>query len=125
MMRLFYPAILITLVFFLSGFEKIYMFSKSTGNFSKKMKIPISFAKLVISCVILLEIIAPIIITSYTYTGLLSLLSLFKYSVIALVLFTIAATIMYHNPMKGGESYYAFMSNISTIGGLLALYMCA
>jgi uncharacterized membrane protein YphA (DoxX/SURF4 family) len=125
MMRLFYPAILITLVFFLSGFEKIYMFSKSTMNFSKKMSIPLALAKLVISGVILLELIAPVIITSYTFTGLFALLSLFKMAVISLIAFTIAATIMYHNPFNGGENYYAFVSNISIIGGLLGLYMCA
>ena len=125
MMRLFYPAILITLVFFLSGIEKIYMFSKSTMNFSKKMKVPLTLAKIIISGVILLELIAPIIITSYTFTGLFALLSLFKTALISLIAFTVAATIMYHDPFKGGESYYAFMSNLSTIGGLLALYMCA
>jgi len=125
MMRLFYPAVLITLVFFLSGLEKIYMFSKSTMNFSKKMKIPLTLAKVVISGVILLELIAPVIITSYTFTGLLALLSLFKTAVISLIAFTVAATIMYHNPMNGGENYYAFVSNISIIGGLLGLYMCA
>lgn len=125
MMRLFYPAILITLMFFLSGLNKIYMFSKSTMNFSKKMKIPLSLAKIIISGVILLEIIAPIIITSYTFTGLFALLSLFKTAVISLIAFTVAATIMYHNPLIGSESYYAFMSNISTIGGLFALYICA
>jgi len=125
MLRLFYPSVLITLVFFLSGFEKIYLFSKRTVDFSKKMSVPLTLAKLVISGVILLELIAPIVITSYTFTGLFSLLSFFKTAVISLIAFTVAATIMYHNPMKGGENYYAFMSNISTIGGLLALYMCA
>jgi hypothetical protein len=125
MMRLFYPAILITLVFFFSGIEKIYMFSKSTMNFSKKMKVPLTLAKVIISGVILLELIAPVIITSYTFTGLFALLSLFKTALISLIAFTVAATIMYHDPFKGGESYYAFMSNLSTIGGLLALYMCA
>jgi len=125
MMRLFYPAILITLVFFLSGLEKIYMFSKSTMKFSKKMNVPITLAQIVISSVILLELIAPVIITSYAFTGLFTLLPIFKIAVIALIAFTIAATVMYHNPLKGGESYYACMSNISTIGGLLGLYMCA
>ena len=125
MMRLFYPSLLITLLFFLSGFEKIYLFSKRTVDFSKKVKIPLTIAKLVIGGVILLELIAPIIITSYTFTGLFALLPLFKFAVISLIAFTVAATIMYHNPLKGGENYYACMSNISTIGGLLALYMCA
>ena len=122
-MRLFYPAILITLVFFLSGIEKIYMFPKTTMNFSKKMKVPLTLAKIIISGVILLELIAPIIITSYTFTGLFALLSLFKTAVISLIAFTVAATIMYHNPLNGGENYYAFVSNISIIGGLLGLYI--
>jgi len=125
MLRLFYPAILITLVFFLSGFEKIYLFSNSTMKLSKKLSVPLTLAQIIISGVILLEIIAPAIITGYTFTGLITMLPLFKLSVIGLILFTIVATLMYHNPMKGGESYYAFMSNISTIGGLLALYFCA
>jgi len=68
-MYLFYPAILITLMFFLSGIEKIYTFSKTTMDFSNKTNIPLTLSKLVISGVILLEIIAPIIIISYTFTG--------------------------------------------------------
>ena len=94
-------------------------------NFSKKMKVPLTLAQLIISGVILLELIAPVIISGYTFTGLFELLPLFKISVVSLIVFTVIATIMYHNPFKGGESYYAFMSNISTIGGLLALYVCA
>jgi uncharacterized Tic20 family protein len=94
-------------------------------KFSKKLSIPLTLAQIIISCVILLEIIAPIIITGYTFTGLIAMLPMFKLSVIGLILFTILATLMYHNPMKGGESYYAFMSNISTIGGLSALYVCS
>lgn len=89
------------------------------------MNVPITLAQIVISSVILLELIAPVIITSYAFTGLFTLLPIFKIAVIALIAFTIAATVMYHNPLKGGESYYACMSNISTIGGLLGLYMCA
>ena len=124
MLRLFYPSLLITLMFFLSGFEKIYLFSKRTVDFSKKLSVSLTLAQIIISIVILLEIIAPVIITGYTFTGLFSMLPLFKIAVISLIAFTVAATIIYHNPLKGGENYYACMSNISTIGGLLALYMC-
>jgi hypothetical protein len=123
-MQLFYPAILITLMFFLSGLEKIYTFSKTTRSFSNKINIPLTLSNLVISCVIILEIIAPLIITSYTFTGLFNLLPLFKIAVISLIAFTIAATIMYHNPFKSGKNYHAFISHLSIIGGLLALYMC-
>ncbi len=123
-MHLFYPAVLITLMFFLSGIEKIYTFSKTTTSFSNKINIPLTLSKLVISIVILLEIIAPVIITTYTFTGLKHLLPLFKTAVISLILFTIVATIMYHNPFESTKNYYTFLSHLSIIGGLLALYMC-
>ena len=121
-MYLFYPAMLITLMFFLSGIEKIYTFSKTTMDFSNKINIPLILSKLVISGVILLEIIAPIIIISYTFTGLFNLLPLFKTALISLIVFTIVATIMYHNPFKSGKNYYEFITHLSIIGGLLALY---
>jgi uncharacterized membrane protein YphA (DoxX/SURF4 family) len=109
-------------MFFLSGIEKIYMFSKTTMDFSNKINIPLTLSKLVISGVILLEIIAPIIIISYTFTGLFNLLPLFKTALISLIVFTIVATIMYHNPFKSSKNYYEFITHLSIIGGLLALY---
>ena len=121
-MYLFYPAILITLMFFLSGIEKIYTFSKTTMDFSNKTNIPLTLSKLVISGVILLEIIAPIIIISYTFTGLFNLLPFFKTALISLIVFTIVASIMYHNPFKSSKNYYEFITHLSIIGGLLALY---
>ena len=123
-MNSLYPAILITLMFFMSGIEKIYTFSKTTLGFANKINIPLTLSKLVISVVILLEIIAPIIIASYTFTGLFSLLPLFKTAVISLIAFTIAATMMYHNPFKSNKNYYTFISHLSIIGGLFALYTC-
>ena len=122
MLHLFYPSVLITLMFFLSGIEKIYTFSKTTMDFSNKINIPLTLSKLVISGVILLEIIAPIIIISYTFTGLFNLLPLFKTALISLIVFTIVATLMYHNPFKSSKNYYEFITHLSIIGGLLALY---
>jgi uncharacterized membrane protein YphA (DoxX/SURF4 family) len=121
-MKLFYPSILITLMFFLSGIEKIYTFSKTTMDFSNKINIPLTLSKLVIIGAILLEIIAPIIIISYTFTGLFNLLPLFKTALISLIGFTIVATIMYHNPFKSNKNYNAFITHLSIIGGLFALY---
>lgn len=119
------PAVLITVMFFLSGFEKIYNFKDKVSKFSKKMSFPLTLAQFVIGCVILLEIGAPSVIATYMYTGIRALVPFFKLAIIALVLFTIMATALYHNPLNGKDSYYAFMSNISTIGGLLALYVAA
>ncbi len=121
-MHLFYPSILITLLFFLSGIDKIYTFSKTTMDFADKINISLLLSKLIISGVILLEIIAPIIIISYTFTGLFNLLALFKIAVISLIVFTIMATAMYHNPFKSKKNYYEFITHLSIIGGLFALY---
>ena len=125
MLPLFIPSVLITLLFFLSGFEKIYLFGKSTANFAKKMGFPLALAQLVIICTIILEITAPSIIAAYTYSKSASLVPFFKPSVCALMAFTVLATAMYHNPFEGKEKYYAFMSNVSTFGGLFAIYKLA
>ena len=125
MLPLFLPSVFITALFFLSGFEKIYHFPLSTSNFAKKMGIPLFLAQLIIIAAIILEIIAPSIIALYTYSKDISLVPYFKLSVCALISFTIVATILYHNPFKGKGSYYAFMSNLSTLGGLWALYLLA
>ena len=123
MSPLFFPAILITLLFFLSGFEKIYLFAQSTGKFAKKIGISLTLAQFIISCVVVLELVAPVIIAAYLYTRAFSLVPFFKLAVIALSLFTILATALYHNPLKSKENYYSFMSNVSTLGGLMALYV--
>ena len=123
MSPLFFPGIFITLLFFLSGFEKIYLFPHSTGKFAKKIGIPLTLAQLIISCVIVLELVAPAIIAAYLYTRSFALVPFFKLSIIGLSLFTVLATALYHNPLKNKEKYYAFMSNVSTLGGLMALYV--
>ena len=125
MLPLFYPAILITALFFFSGIEKILFFSRSSGKFAKKMAIPLTLAQLIIIAVIALEIAAPSAIVAYLGTGLATLVPFYKPAVLALMAFTILATLIYHNPLKGREKYYAFMSNVSTLGGLLALYYFA
>lgn len=122
---LFIASILITVMFFVSGFEKIYFFTLATTKFAKKMSVSLSLAKFSIAAVILLEIFAPLLITGYTFTQSLALFPFFKLAVMALLVFTVVATLLYHNPFKGREKYYAFMSNLSTLGGLLALYVAA
>jgi len=124
MLPLFYPSILITLMFFFSGFEKILFFSRTTTKFAKKMGLSLIIAQLVICAVILLELAAPTAIAAYLFTGLVSFLPLYKLAILGLIAFTLLATVLYHNPLKGRDTYYAFMSKLSTIGGLLALYFC-
>lgn len=108
-MNSLYPAILITLMFFLSGFEKMYTFSKTTTDFASKINIPLTLAKLIIVGVILLEIIAPILIVGYP--------PLAKQAILSLIVFTIAATFMYHSKHR-----HKFLTHVALVGGLLALY---
>jgi uncharacterized membrane protein YphA (DoxX/SURF4 family) len=125
MLPSFIPSVFITLLFFLSSFEKIRLFPKSTSKFAKKIGVSLPLAQVGISGAIILEMFAPLIIYAYTFTGMLSLLPLFKMALIALIVFTVVVTALYHNPFKGKDKYYAFMSNLSTVGGLLALYIYA
>lgn len=120
---LFIASLFITLLFFLSGFNKIKDFNQVTKGFVNKTKIPLFLSKIVILGVILLEIIAPLIITLYSYNLNKSLYLYSKLSLIALIIFTILATLIYHFPPIG-SNYYSFMSNLSTIGGLILLYRC-
>ena len=110
-------AILITLMFFLSGIEKIMTFSKTTMGFATKINIPLTLSKLIMIGVILLEIIAPIVVVVVNDNP-----PLVKTAILSLIAFTAAATVMYHNPLKGGRYYHEFLIRLALIGGLLALY---
>ena len=113
--------IYITLLFFISGFHKIKYFMNVVKGFMSKTALPLSLAKLIISGVILLEIAAPLIIALYSYNANPKLYTYTKLSLLGLIVFTILATLLYHFP-PFGTNYYSFMSNLSTLGGLLLLY---
>jgi len=113
--------IYITLLFFISGFHKIKDFMNVVKGFMNKTKLPLLLAKLIISGVILLEIVAPLIIALYSYNANPKLYTYTKLSLLGLIVFTILATLLYHFP-PFGSNYYSFMSNLSTLGGLLLLY---
>ena len=113
--------IYITLLFFLSGFHKINNFTTTVQGLMKKTTFPLLLSKIIISCVILLEIVAPFIISLYTYNSNPKLYTYTKLSLIGLMVFIILATVIYHFP-PFGSNYYSVMSNLSTLGGLLLLY---
>jgi uncharacterized membrane protein YphA (DoxX/SURF4 family) len=113
--------IYITLLFFVSGFQKIKDFMNVVKGFMSKTSIPLSLAKIIIIGAILLEIAAPLIISLYSYNANPKLYIYAKLSVLGLIIFTILATLIYHFPPVG-SNYYSFMSNLSTLGGLLLLY---
>jgi uncharacterized membrane protein YphA (DoxX/SURF4 family) len=86
-----------------------------------KTALPLPLAKIIISCVIVLEIVAPFIISLYSYNSNPQLYTYAKLCLLALIVFIILATFLYHFP-PFGSNYYSFMSNLSTLGGLLLLY---
>ena len=115
-------AILLTTMFFLSGFHKIITYTKTVNNFRGKININVNeqIYHLVILLVILLEILAPVIIVYHYITEEYSSYS--NYAVISLIVFTILATLLYH-PLDMTNYYKSipFWANISLIGGLLLL----
>lgn len=118
---LLFPSIFITLLFFLSGFNKIREFSQVSKGLTEKTRFPLLLSKLIIVMVIILEIIAPFIITVSAYYPSSRMEMYAKSSILGLIVFTVLATLLYHFPPYGAN-FYSFMSNLSTIGGLLLLY---
>lgn len=118
---------LLTIMFFLSGIDKILNFNNVSKNLQIKiseklfLNLPLFFSKIAIVFVILLEIIAPLIINYSKYIEINKKYYLYaRYSSYLLALFTFFATYLYHFPPFKSQ-YYPFMSNITTIGGLILL----
>ena len=118
------PPILLTTMFFLSGFNKINKFTKTVENLQSKMNININenIYKLIITFVIILEILAPLIIVYYYVTGKDLVRQGTMYAIYGLIIFTILASILYH-PLYVNDYYKSipFWANMSLIGGLLLL----
>lgn len=113
------PVNIMMIMFFLSGIDKMINFYKISSNFTKKtpVKIPIQLAYVAIIIAIVIELIAPILIN----VGLIKKNKrLVFYSTLSLIVFTILATLLYHFPPTGYQ-YYPFMSNLTTIGGLMLI----
>lgn len=113
---------LLLFMFIISGISKIYDFDISVESLKNKLSFNVSkiFYDLAITIVILLEILAPIIIIYSVFTGLYKKEA--YYSVIALILFTIMATFVYHFPnFSNYKKSIPFWANVSLLGGLLLL----
>ena len=122
MMNKLIPVNVMMIMFFLSGIDKMINFYKISNEFTTKtpVKIPIQLAYIAIIIAIVIQLAAPILIN----VGLIKKNKrLVFYSTFSLIVFTILATLLYHFPPTGYQ-YYPFMSNLTTIGGLmLILYL--
>lgn len=111
-------------MFVYSGFDKIFSFNKKVDGLSKKLNLPLPILNLGMFLVILLEIFAPIIITTRIFMGksspkFLSLLSDIMFWL--LILFLIVVTILYHPP--DSKKMIPFLSNCSTLSGIVFLFI--
>jgi hypothetical protein len=113
-------AFLLTIMFFLSGIDKVKNLEKVAKGLQEKVKIDFPFWIFIIAIVIaaIIELAAPL---SIMYTAYTNEYKEYAYiSVVALAIFTIIATLVYHFPPTG-STYYPFVSNVTTIGGLTLL----
>lgn len=119
-MNLFINALLILIIFVLSGFEKIQDVTGTANGLKNKfpLSLDINFFILAIILVIILEIVASLIILYSIATDKYK--NIAYYSTIGLIGFTVLATLLYHYPPTGNK-YYAFTKNIAIIGGLFLL----
>lgn len=115
--------ILLTLMFLLSGLHKIRHFDKTILSFNNRLShfnLPLRrFSRFFICMAILIQIISPLLMIYSTIND--KYIKAAQYASIVLVFFTIAATILYHFPPYGLK-YYPFMSNVTTIAGLLLFF---
>lgn len=115
---------LLTIMFFLSGFDKIINFENVSKGLQIKLSeklflnLPIYFSYFSIILVIILEIVAPLIMNYSYYVK--KYYQYAKYASWFLIIFVIMATYLYHFPATGSQ-YYPFMSNLALIGGLIIL----
>jgi len=114
---------MILLMYFLAGINKARNFLSTVTGFKNMFffkNLPNLFYNVAIFLVIVLEIIAPIIIQYSLFTNSYEIYA--YYSSIALAIFTILATLIYHFPPSGNE-YYPFMKNLTATGALFLLSM--
>jgi uncharacterized membrane protein YphA (DoxX/SURF4 family) len=123
MKDLLLPSILITFMYFISGFSKINNFTQVSVDFANKLRLADSLmfiSKFIILLVILLEILGPVFIVTHNLVDHNSWKNLARISSLALAAFTVLATVLYHFPPTG-NNYRPFLSNLVAVGAFLVL----
>ena len=117
-------SILFFVMFFYSGVTKITSFPGKVDTLYKKLdsKVPTSLLNFAMVCVILLEILGPIIIISRLIAGKKSpetLKTLSNITFVFFILFLIVVTLLYHPPSL--DKPIPFLSNLTTLSGMVLL----
>jgi uncharacterized membrane protein YphA (DoxX/SURF4 family) len=111
-------AVLITLMYIISGFSKINNFAQVSAEFASKWNVWLILAQFIILLVIILEIVGPAVIIADKFT--LNYKYASKIACYLLAGFTVLATLMYHSPPVG-EHFRPFLGNLVAIGAFLIL----
>lgn len=118
---------LITFMYFTAGLKKIGTFGKTVESLQKRlvsmvgMKLPQVLAMLTIVVVIVLEVVGPVAIFRGYYMKTSVCKKRGRMAALALAIFTVLATLLYHSPPTG-SNWYPFVANMSAIGGLLLVH---
>lgn len=121
MNSLFFQSLFLGLIFFMAGINKIGGFNGTVSGLEKKLSFnifPKIIFQLIIAGVIIVEILAPILMTMGT-TNMLNN-NYGKLGIFSLLIFTILATVLYHFPSNKAQ-FMPFLKNLAIIGGLWAL----
>lgn len=115
--------IMLLLLYFLAGLKKIKYFTMTATNLKTKMsylkQLPMVFFKFLIFCAISIELAGPLMIVFGQLYSSFQIYS--QISIIALIVFTAIASLIYHFPTIKREQTN-FLKNLGLIGGLLVLY---
>ena len=112
-------AVMLTLIFFIAGINKVLNFKGVVNDFNSRLVfLPKILAQIIILAVIVIEIVCPAIVV-YSFNSNKAK-SLAQVAVIILIGFTILATLLYHLPTNVSQ-IIKFLSNTALLGGLWLL----
>ena len=112
-------AIMLTLIFFVAGVNKIFNFTGVVQDFNNRLPfLPKFISQIIILGVIIIEIICPLIIVNSFNSKKIKQISHMALTI--LIGFTILATLLYHKPTNMSQSI-KFLSNTALLGGLWLL----
>ena len=110
--------LLFFIMFIYSGFMKILNFKTKTEVLVSKTNLPFPLNDLGMIGVILLEIIGSLLIIYYFWFGGINK-ELIRNICMVFIVFLVVVTYLYHPPW---DKLIPFLSNITTIGGMLLIY---
>ena len=116
----------LVLLFFVSGYKKYINFDSTVSSFKTVLEkfnikdLDINIYKFIILLVVIFELLAPIAMGLSINEYIDKNYS--KICTILLIIFTILATILYHNPLIDENQLLKMLKNLSIIGGFLCLY---